>query len=77
MISYEKLLKICDERHVNSYTLKKDKIIGQQSWKKIQSGKYDPKTGDGNIDMRSLNALCRLLQCQPGDLIEFVEDPED
>lgn len=74
MISYEKLLKLCEKQHINSYTMKKESVIGQQSWKKIQSGKFDPKTGAGNIDMQSLNALCKYLKCQPGDLLEFVDE---
>ena len=40
-ISYSKLLKIFAEKGITSYTVtKKDKIIGQATWKKIQSLKY-------------------------------------
>ena len=38
-ISYSKLLKIFAEKGITSYTVtKKDKIIGQATWKKIQDG---------------------------------------
>ena len=68
MISYEKMLKLFDERKITSYTMKKDNVIGQASWKKIQEG--------GHIDTRTLDALCNYLDCQPGDLVEFVKDSE-
>ena len=36
------------------------------------------KTGKAKaIRMATMNAICRELQCQPGDLLEFVEDEED
>ena len=68
MISYEKILKLFDERKITSYTMKKDNVIGQASWKKIHEG--------GHIDTRTLDALCNYLDCQPGDLLEFVKDSE-
>lgn len=66
MISYEKMLKLFEENKITSYTMKKNNIIGQATWKKIQEG--------GNIDMRSLDALCKYFNCQPSDLIEYIED---
>lgn len=58
-ISYEKLLNIFKERNISSYTItKKDKIIGQATWKKINEG--------GHIDTRTIEALCEYLNCQPG-----------
>ena len=68
MISYEKMLKLFEERKITSYTMKKDNVIGQASWKKIHEG--------GHIDTRTLDALCNYLDCQPGDLLEFVKDSE-
>ena len=33
------------------------------------------KTGKAKaIRMSTLNAICRELQCQPGDLLEYVEE---
>lgn len=65
-ISYSKLLKIFEERGINTYTIKKEGIIGQASWKKIHEG--------GHIDTRTIEKLCEYLKCQPGDIIEYVED---
>ena len=68
MICYDRLLKIFDERKITSYTIRKDNVIGQASWKKIHEG--------GHVDTRTLDALCKYLNCQPGDLIEYVPDEE-
>ena len=67
-ISYEKLIKIFDERGITSYTIKKNNVIGQASLKKIREG--------GNIDTRTIESLCRYLNCQPGDLMEYVPENE-
>lgn len=67
-ISYSKLLKIFEEKGISSYAVtKKDKIIGQATWKKIHDG--------GHIDTRTVEALCKYLNCQPGDILEYI--PED
>ena len=35
------------------------------------------KTGKAKaVRMATLDAICRELQCQPGDLLEFVEDAD-
>lgn len=65
-IIYKKLLRIMEERGITSYTLKKDNIIGQATYKKIKEG--------GDIDTRTIAKLCALLNCQPGDILEYVPD---
>lgn len=66
-ISYNKLLKLFDQKGVTSYTItKKDKIIGQATWKKIHE--------NGHIDTRTIETLCKYLDCQPGDIMEYVQD---
>lgn len=41
-------------------------LIGQATFKKIKEG--------GDIDTRTIDKLCSLLECQPGDILEHVED---
>ena len=65
-IIYDKLLKIFKERGITSYTVKKEKLIGQYTWKQIQEG--------GNIDTKTINTLCRYLNCQPADILEYRAD---
>lgn len=67
-IKYDKLIKKMQEAGITSYTLKRDKVIGQATYKKIMEG--------GHIDTRTIEKLCELLDCQPGDIIEYVKDEE-
>lgn len=65
-ISYKKLLSIFEEKGITSYTLRKENIVGQSAWKKIHE--------NGNVDMRTIEALCKYLHCQPGDLLSYEEE---
>lgn len=68
-IKYDKLLAKLEARGETSYTMtKKNKIIGQATWKKLHEG--------GDIDTRTISALCEYLDCQPGDLLEYVKEAE-
>ena len=68
-ITYDKLLELFRDRGITSYTIKKDNIIGQASYKKIKEG--------GDIDTRTIAKLCKYLECQPGDILEYVPERED
>lgn len=67
-ISYNKLLKIFEKKGITSYTIKKEKVVGQSAWKKIHE--------NGHIDTRTIESLCKYLNCQPGDILEYVPDDE-
>ena len=65
-IKYDKLIALMREKGITSYTLKRDNIIGQATYKKIMEG--------GDIDTRTIAKLCKLLECQPGDILEYVPE---
>ncbi len=66
-IKYDKLLKILEEKGYTSYRIRKEKILGQATLTAI-------KNGTGGLDHRSIARLCEVLQCQPGDIMEYVSD---
>lgn len=66
-IKYDKLLKLLEARKISIYKLKSDKVLGTATIDKIRKG-------EGHIDTRSIESICRYLNCQPGDIIEYVED---
>ena len=68
-IVYDKMIKLMNERGINSYTCKRDNIIGQATYKKIKEG--------GDIDTRTIAKMCEVLNCQPGDLLEYVSDDSE
>ncbi len=67
---YDKLFALLKERGITTYRIRQDKLISQASLTKM-------KNGEGNIDTRTLERLCSRLKCQPGDIMEFVEDEEN
>ena len=65
-IVYNKLLSLMQEKGLTSYKIKQENIIGQATLKKIKEG--------GDIDTRTIAKLCKVLECQPGDIMEYVEE---
>ena len=68
-IKYDKLLTLLEERGYSSYKIKQEKIMGQGTLTAI-------KNGTGGLDARTIDKLCALLDCQPGDIMEYVPDEE-
>ena len=54
------------EAGYNTTTIRKEKIMGEAMLQKIRSGQM--------VSWATLETLCALLDCQPGDLIEFVKE---
>lgn len=66
-ISFKKLLVLLNERQISLYHLKRDKVIGTATLDKIRKD-------EGNIDTRSIDRICDYLNCQPGDIMEFIKN---
>lgn len=71
MISYEKLVKKLKDNNISQYKLKQEKILGSATITKIF--KNNGLNGE-SIDIKVVDKLCKLLDCQPGDILERVED---
>lgn len=56
------------ENGYSTYRIRKEKIFGESILQSFRSGNV--VYGD------TLEKLCSLLHCQPGDLLEYVEEPE-
>jgi len=50
----------------STYKIRQDKIFGQRVVQQLRNG--DP------VSWEVLSRLCNLLDCQPGDLVEFTKD---
>ncbi len=67
---YDKLFALLKERGISTYKIRKENLISQAALTKM-------KNGEGNIDTRTLERLCELLHCQPGDLMEYVKEGDE
>lgn len=52
----------------NSNRIRKDKIMGEAMLQKIRDGKM--------VSWATLETLCELLHCQPGDLLVYVPNAD-
>ncbi len=67
-IIYDKLLELMKQKGLTTYRIRKEKIISEGTLQSIRQGK--------GISTDSIAALCEALNCQPGDLIEYIPDGE-
>ena len=60
------ILAALKEKGYNTTRIRRDKIIGEQMLTKIRNGEM--------CYWAVMCKLCELLQCQPGDLVEYRKD---
>ena len=60
------ILKELKAQGYTAYKMQREKILSNSTIQKLRTGEV---VGTANID-----ALCSLLHCQPGDLIEHIPD---
>ena len=63
------VLKTLKDGGYSSYRIRKEKIFGQREMQNIREGTM--------VSLTVVSKICHLLQCQPGDLLEYVEDEQD
>ena len=68
-IVYDKLINLLKEKGYTTYRIRQENVMSQSAWQKI-------RTGTGDIDTRTIKKICALLNCQPGDIMEYIPDKE-
>lgn len=64
-VSYKKLFSIMEERGLKKYWLRQNGINPKV---------VDALKNNRNVNVSTILDLCRLLNCQPGDLFEYIPD---
>lgn len=59
------ILAALKEAGISTYKIRKEKILGEATLQKLRRGE--------GISWDSLETICTLLRCQPGDLIELED----
>ena len=54
------------EKGLTTYRIRKENIIGQAT---LQSLKNDEP-----VSTETINVLCKVLGCQPGDIMEYIDE---
>ncbi len=52
----------------SSTRIREEKLIGQSYLQQIRHGEL--------VSWKTLDTICSLLDCQPGDIIEYVREPD-
>lgn len=65
-IKYDKLFALMKEKGLTTYRIRKEKIIAESALQNLRTGK--------SVTMDTINALCKALDCQPGDLLEYEKE---
>lgn len=50
----------------STYRIRKEKIFGERVVQQLRQNEL--------VSWKTINTVCRLLGCQPGDLLEYVPD---
>lgn len=66
-IIYNKLFALLKEKGLTMYDLRKDKVVGTATLEKMRKS-------IGHVDTRSIESLCKYLNCQPGEIMEYIEE---
>lgn len=65
MISFRKLNALLKDKGIKKFYLRSNGI---------SPAIVDKMLSDGDISTVTINKVCRLLDCQPGDIMEYVPD---
>lgn len=70
MISYSlDVLAALKEKGYSTYRIRKEKLFGEAQLQKLRSNEL--------VSKETLNTLCRLLNCQPGQILKYIPDDSE
>ena len=67
-MKYGKLFALMKEKGLTTYRIRKEKIVSENALTSMRAGK--------SVTTDTIAALCRALACQPGDIMEYVDESE-
>ena len=62
-MKYEKLFALMKEKRLTTYRIRKENISSQSALTRLNAGK--------SVTTDTIAALCKALDCQPGDIMEY------
>ena len=65
-VKYDKLFSLMKEKGITTYRIRKERIISEGALQNLRNGK--------SVTVDTIAKLCALLDCQPGDIMEYVPD---
>ena len=62
------ILAALKEKGITTYKIRQEKILSESTVQKLRASK--------GVSWENLETLCRLLDCQPADIIEYVREAD-
>ena len=62
------VLAALKQKGITTYQIRKEKLLSESTVQKLRAGI--------GVSWENIETLCRLLDCQPYDLIEYVKNNE-
>jgi putative transcriptional regulator len=50
----------------STYRIRREKLLGEATLQRLRNKEL--------VSWENVSVICRLLQCQPGDIFEYIED---
>ena len=63
------VLQALKDKGYSTYRIKNEKLLSQSTLQKLREGKP--------VSWENIEAFCRLLEMQPGDLLEYKSDTSE
>ena len=69
-IIYKKdILAALKDAGYSTYRLRKEKLLGESTSQQLRNNEL--------VSWANIARLCKMLNCQPGDLLEYEEEDQD
>ena len=60
------ILSALKDKGFTTYQIRQSKLLSESTVQKLRN--------DEPVSWENIETICRLLECQPGDILEFVPD---
>nr|DAF29000.1 MAG TPA: Cro/C1-type HTH DNA-binding domain protein [Caudoviricetes sp.] len=60
------VLSALKNKGFSTYRIRQDKLLSESTVQKLRN--------EEPVSWENLETICKLLECQPGDIIEYVEE---
>ena len=50
----------------STYRMRQEKVLAESTMQRLRSG-------NTSINLENLGVICEILECQPGDLVEWIK----
>lgn len=68
-IKFKKLFSLMKKRGLSTYKIRQENIISQSALTALKN--------DKSVTTDTLGKLCKALNCQPGDIMEYEDEEND